>query len=130
MDTSVATPRLTANQHTRNGWDYLHIVERPNVHIIFPSWCSRDYSLSRIIQHVNYTQVPNFDRKIIYNGLMSREFTIGPLDQSSIPGRVILKILKIVLDAALLSTQHYKASIKGKVEQSREWSNAFPYTSV
>ena len=35
----------------------------------------------------------------------------------------------MVLDAALLSTQHYKVSIKGKVEQSWEWSSTLPYTS-
>ena len=31
---------------------------------------------------------------------------------------------KIVLDSALLSTQHYKVRINGKVEQSKEWSSA------
>ena len=36
----------------------------------------------------------------------------------------------MVLDAALLSTQHYKVRIKGKVEQSREWSTTLPYTLV
>ena len=30
----------------------------------------------------------------------------------------------MVLDAALLYTQHFKVSIKAKVEQSREWSSA------
>ena len=30
---------------------------------------------------------------------------------------------KMVLNAALLSNQHYKVKIKGKVEQSREWSS-------
>ena len=30
------------------------------------------------------------------------------------------KDLKMVLDAALLNIQHYKARIKGKVDQSRE----------
>ena len=35
----------------------------------------------------------------------------------------------MVLDAALLNTQYYKVRIKGKVEQSRERSNALPYTS-
>ena len=30
----------------------------------------------------------------------------------------------------MASIQHYKVKIKGKVEQSREWSNALPYTSV
>ena len=37
---------------------------------------------------------------------------------------------KMVLDAALVSTQHYKVSIKGEVEQSLEWSSALPYTLV
>ena len=32
----------------------------------------------------------------------------------------------MVLDAALLYTQHYKVRIKGKVEQSREMSSAPP----
>ena len=61
---------------------------------------------------------------------MSRVFANGLEDQDSIPGQVIPKTLKMVLDAALLNTQHYKVRIKGKVEQSREWSCALPYTSV
>ena len=36
----------------------------------------------------------------------------------------------MALDAALLKTQHYKVRIKDKVEQSKEWSSALPYTSV
>ena len=32
----------------------------------------------------------------------------------------------MVLDSALLNTQYYKVRIKGKVEQSREWSSALP----
>ena len=51
---------------------------------------------------------------------MSRVFTDGPGEQGSILGRVIPKTQKIVLDATLLITQHYKVRIKGKVEQSRE----------
>ena len=47
-------------------------------------------------------------------------FANGPGDQGSIPGRVIPKTQKMVLDAALHNTQHYKVRIKGKVEQSRE----------
>ena len=63
-------------------------------------------------------------------GLMSRVFANGPGDRGSIPGRVIPKTQKMVLDAALFNTQHYKVRIKGKVEQSRERSNALPYTFV
>ena len=36
----------------------------------------------------------------------------------------------MIFDAVLLNIQHYKVWIKGKVEQSRERSNAFPYTLV
>ena len=51
-------------------------------------------------------------------------------DLGSIPGRVIPKALKIVLDASLLNTQHYKVGITGKVEKSWERSSALPYTLV
>ena len=47
---------------------------------------------------------------------MSRVFANGSGDQGLIPGRVIPKTQKMVLDAALLNTQHYKVKIKGKVE--------------
>ena len=60
---------------------------------------------------------------------MSRVFTNGPGDRSSVLTRVIPKTQKMVLGAALLNTQHYKVRIKGKVEKSREWSSV-PYTSV
>ena len=46
---------------------------------------------------------------------MGRVFTNGP-----IPGHVIPKTLKMVLDTSLLNTQRCKVRIKGKVEQSRE----------
>ena len=53
-------------------------------------------------------------------GLAVRVFANGPGDLCSIPGRVIRKTQKMVLDASLLNTQPYKVWIKGKVEQSRE----------
>ena len=49
---------------------------------------------------------------------------------SSIPGIVIPKTLKMVLDATLLNTQQYKVRIKVKVEQTMEWSSALLYTLV
>ena len=61
---------------------------------------------------------------------MSRVFVNGPGNRISILGRVIPKTQKMVLDAALLNTQHYKIRIKGKVEQSWDWSSALSYTSV
>ena len=57
-------------------------------------------------------------------------FANGPGDLSLIPGRVIPKTQKILLDSSLLNTQQYKVGIKGKVEQSMEKSSALPYTSV
>ena len=63
-------------------------------------------------------------------GLMSRLFDNGPGSWGSIPGWVIPKTQKMVLDAALLNIQHYKVRIKSKVEQSRERNSALPYTSV
>ena len=44
-------------------------------------------------------------------------FANGLGDWGSIPGRFILKIQKMVIDASLLNTQHFKVWIKGK------WSN-------
>ena len=61
---------------------------------------------------------------------MSGVFANGLEDRGSIPGRVIPKTQKMVLDAALLNTQHYKVRIKSKKEQSREWSSVLPYTLV
>ena len=61
---------------------------------------------------------------------MSWAFTNGPGEWGSIPGRVIPKTQNIVLDAALLNTQHYKVRIKGYVEQSMDWSRALLHTSV
>ena len=42
----------------------------------------------------------------------------GPGHLGSIPGHVIPKTFKMVLDTSLLNTQQYKAHIKGK-----KWSN-------
>ena len=50
-------------------------------------------------------------------GLMVRVFANGPGDLGSIPGRVIPKTQKMVLDVTLLKTQLYKVRIKVK------WSN-------
>ena len=63
-------------------------------------------------------------------GLVGRVFANGPGDLASIPGHVIPKTLKMVLDTSLLNTQQYKVHIKSKVEQSRERGSALPSTSV
>ena len=62
--------------------------------------------------------------------LVGRLFANGSEDLGSIPGRVIPKTLKMVLDTSLLNTQQYNVRTKGKVEQSRERSSVLPYISV
>ena len=61
---------------------------------------------------------------------MSRVFANGSEDRGSIPRRVISKTQKMVLDATLLNTQHYKVRNNGKLEKSKERSSVLPYNSV
>ena len=77
---------------------------------------SIDFHIVRFISNFFY----------IHIGLVGRVFANGSGDLGSIPGRVIPKTLKMVLDTSLLNTQQYKVRIKGKVEQSRERSSAPP----
>ena len=80
---------------------------------------------------VFYLTLPKFSKTFDsaeYISIMVRVFANGPGDLGSIPGRVIPKTFKMVLDTSLLNTQHYKVRIKGKVEQSRERSSALPHT--
>ena len=74
-----------------------------------------------------YTQLYGLNRHI---GQVGRVFANDPGDLGLIPGRVIPKTFKMVLDTSLLNTQRFKIRIKGKVEQSREKSSALPNTSV
>ena len=48
-------------------------------------------------------------------GLVGRVFTNGPEDLGSIPGRVILKTLKMILDTLTFSNKRYVSTVK--------WSN-------
>ena len=62
--------------------------------------------------------------------MMVKVFINGLGHLGSIPGPVIPRTQKMVLDATLLNTQHYKVQVKGKVEQSRERSSALLYILV
>ena len=62
-------------------------------------------------------------------GIMVKVFTNGPGHHVLIPGRVIPKTQKTILDAPLLNTQYYKVRIKGKVNQPRERSSTLLYPS-
>ena len=55
--------------------------------------------------------------------LVVRVFANGPGGLVSIPGRVIPKTFKMILDTSWLNTQLYNVRIKGKVEQSMERSS-------
>ena len=50
--------------------------------------------------------------------LVDKVFANGPGNLGSIPGGVIPKTFKMVLDISLLNTQQYKVHIKGKMKQS------------
>ena len=66
-----------------------------------------------------YIYIYIYDRPICFVGIV---FANGPRDRRLITGRVIPKTQIMVLDTALLNTQHYKVQVKVKVEQSRERS--------
>ena len=61
---------------------------------------------------------------------VGRVFANGPRDLGSIPGLLIPKIFKMILDTILLNTRQQKVCVKGKVEQFRKRSSALPYPSV
>ena len=63
-------------------------------------------------------------------GQMSWGFANGPGRPRFNPMSSHTQNYEMVLDAAMLDTQNYKVRIKGKVEQSRKWSNALSYTSA
>ena len=69
-----------------------------------------------ILWHINHYRLFNAYTYIFWAiSLMSRVFTSDSEDQGSIPGRVISKTQKMVLDTTLLNTQQYEVRIKGKV---------------
>ena len=95
--------------------------------VLFCSILHLGCNMSRWCQHtLNFRKGYYWQLDI---GLGVRVFANGPGVLGSIPGRVIPKTQKMVLDASLLNTQHYKVRIKGKVEQSREGVATSPWCS-
>ena len=84
----------------------------PQSHYYIHFWSNTFQKAMNLFISLSYGLVPI--------GLGVRVFANGPGDLGSIPCRVIPKTQKMVLDASLLNTQHYKVRIKGKVEESRE----------
>ena len=59
-------------------------------------------------------------------GLVGRAFANGPGDWCLIPCRVVPKTQKVLLDTFLFNAQHYKVSIKGKKEKSKDNGLSYP----
>ena len=116
------------NHYTTGTSTYLHYIYHLLLFIVL--WSVNDYSyLLFLIKWYNRLYLSWFIIPILPDiGLAVRVFANRPGDLGSIPGRVIPKTQKMVLDASLLNTQQYKVRIKGKVEQSKERSSALPYT--
>ena len=90
--------------------------------------CVRGYPRqNKFLTEIIQTIVSNLSK---YIGMMVRVFANGQGNLGSIPGRVVPKTQKMVLEVCLLNTQLYKVGIKCKVKQSRERSSSLPYTAV
>ena len=107
---------------TFNGWPQLLSFQNPQILRVISSGHDVIHTQARLgfIMTGEYQLI----------GLVGRVFANGPGGWGSIPGRVIPKTLKMVLDTSFLNTQHYNVRIKGKVEQSREKSSALQYVPV
>ena len=57
-------------------------------------------------------------------------FANGPGDRDSIPGWVMPKTQKVVLDASLINTQHYKVQIKSKWSYTGKGERLLQYLGV
>ena len=77
-----------------------------------------NFTFTYICHNVFLSNNDNLNTIIWFNviGLVGRVFANGSGELGSIPGLVIPKTLKMVLDTSLLNTQQYKLHIKGKVE--------------
>ena len=99
--------------HERNPqrWQILFSWQIQSVYIIH-----RIKPLYIVINHGEPSEAGKYNESVDWQlntlGLMSRVFAYGPGDLGSIPGHVIPKTLKTVLDTSLLSTHQYKVRIR------------------
>ena len=104
----------------RNTWNYLTVKTNDNylwVLFMLDTYSWNHFTVStifvlRIVRIISKSLLVNWNQHISQVG---RVFANGPGDLGLIPGRVIPKTLKMVLDISLLYTQQYKVRIKGKV---------------
>ena len=83
----------------RKNWDYLEHS---------PEKCPEELRLAVTWTLIKATSYYCYNPLIV---LVGRVFANSLKDLGSIPGQVIPKTQKIVLDAALVNTQHYKIQI-------------------
>ena len=114
MDVSMSSVWDEHQQSKNKQKAHTHLIENNRI-------------LSLLLEEAIILFLKDFHKHI---GIMVRAFANGLGNLGSIPGRVIPKTQKMVLDDTLLNIQHYKVRIKGKVEQSRERSSTLPYTLV
>ena len=91
-------------------------------------WISISFSIYFFTHTCTHTHTHN-----TYIYILAKRLECSPIARETwVQSRVesYQRLKKMVLDASLLNTQHYKVRFKGKVEQSREWSSALPYTLV
>ena len=87
------------------------------------------FYIATLIRH-NFPMHGKFAGQLCLEKPFHRVFAKSLGDLGSIPGRVIPKTFKMILDTSLINIQQYKEPIKGKVEQSRERSSALSYISA
>ena len=88
------------------------------------------YFLDLIVSHISliykicFVVFPTYDYVLLYKywliSLVGKVFANGSADRGSIPGRVIPKTLKMVLDTSLLRTQRIRFVSKVKWSSSGE----------
>ena len=105
---------MSSLKKDRKSWSYLfHIWGDKGVRFFLKSESERNCAngIQLEIEHADYDiTVQQVSHYAI--DLMSWVFANGPGNRGSIPGRVIPKTKKMVLDVTLLNTQHYKVRIK------------------
>ena len=118
-------------------FEYQYVLSTPHIYIyiyIYECVCvcvcvcvclythSRGILLWRVcwLQHMYITLSTIYFLKNQAIGLVGRVFENGPGDRGSIPGWVILKNQKMILDDTLLNIQYYKVQIKRKWSKLRK----------
>ena len=118
----ISTPATCLHYlHYQGNIQYLIILFFTHLLLILILICWKKFFFKIFLIHETFSHETNRNRWYIYIyrpiDIMVSVFAKGPGDQGSIPGWVIQMTQKMVPDAFLFNTQHYKIQINGK------WSN-------